>query len=82
MVMEVIAGGDTAAILTTGDGEGTVLFTRLITVIIVQGPFAEDGRSFRVNPIEKLFAALMCVGSHFCRKAFTKYLSSDRRLNS
>jgi hypothetical protein len=36
-----MAGGDTAVILTTGDGEDTVLFTRLIGVIILQEDFTE-----------------------------------------
>jgi hypothetical protein len=43
MVIEAMAGGDTAVILTptTGDGEDTGLFTRLTEVIIIQGPSTE-----------------------------------------
>ncbi|SPF40515.1 hypothetical protein SBDP1_300023 [Syntrophobacter sp. SbD1] len=41
MVMEAMAGGDTAVILTTGVGEDTA---RLIEVVIVEDPLTEDTR--------------------------------------
>jgi len=56
MVIEAMGGGDTAVILTTGDGEDTVLFTRPIEVIILQDPFIEAidrGRYKMVEAAEK-----------------------------